>query len=108
MVVCLGQGADLHMAQLMSLPLTISCFLALPFWCRLTWVVLDNIQEGRKTIVCVCACVHACVHAYKLLNALNRDEANGFIVGVCWGGVWEGHLSSSPIWVLVALPPENF
>jgi len=26
MVVCLGQGADLHMAQLMPLPLTISSF----------------------------------------------------------------------------------
>jgi len=24
-VLCLGQGADLHMAQLMPLPLTISC-----------------------------------------------------------------------------------
>jgi len=24
-VVCLGQGADLHVAQLMPLPLTISC-----------------------------------------------------------------------------------
>jgi len=26
MVVCLGQGADLHMTQLMPLPLTVSCF----------------------------------------------------------------------------------
>jgi len=25
-VMCLGQGADLHMAQLMPLSLTISCF----------------------------------------------------------------------------------
>jgi len=25
MVMCLGQGADLNMAQLMPLPLTISC-----------------------------------------------------------------------------------
>jgi len=25
MVMCLGQSADLHMAQLMLLPLTISC-----------------------------------------------------------------------------------
>jgi len=24
-VICLGRGADLHMAQLMPLPLTISC-----------------------------------------------------------------------------------
>ena len=26
MVICLGRGADLHMAQLMSLPLTVSSF----------------------------------------------------------------------------------
>jgi len=25
-VICLERGADLHMAQLMSLPLTVSCF----------------------------------------------------------------------------------
>ena len=25
-VICLEQGADLHMAQLMPLPLTVSCF----------------------------------------------------------------------------------
>jgi len=47
MVICLEQGADLHTAQLMPLPLTASCFsktqrLDLPFWYRLTWVVLDK------------------------------------------------------------------
>ena len=26
MVICVEQGADLHMAQLMPLPLTVSCF----------------------------------------------------------------------------------
>jgi len=26
MVICLERGADLHMAQLMQLPLTVSCF----------------------------------------------------------------------------------
>ena len=26
MVICLERGADLHMAQLMSLPLAVSCF----------------------------------------------------------------------------------
>jgi len=35
-IMCLGQGADLHMVQLMPLPLTISCSsksrLVLPSW----------------------------------------------------------------------------
>jgi len=57
MVICLGQGADLHMAQLMPLPLTISYSsksrLVLPFWCQLTRVVPDKIQEDHKTVVCV-------------------------------------------------------
>jgi len=47
----------LHMAQLMPLPLTISCssksILVLPFWCQLTRVVPDKIQEGRRTVVCL-------------------------------------------------------
>jgi len=46
MVICLEQGADLHTAQLMPLPLTVSCFskiqIVLPFWYRLTWVVLEK------------------------------------------------------------------
>jgi len=68
-VMCLGQGADLHMAQLMPLPLIISCpvnpdWFYLPgfiFCRRLTWVVPDRIQEGHKTVVCVC--VGVCVSA---------------------------------------------
>ena len=54
------------MAQLMPLPLTISCSckprLVLPFWYQLTQVVPDKIQKSRKTIVCVCARAraHAC------------------------------------------------
>ena len=53
MVICLERGADLHMAQLMPLPLTVSCWLVLPFWYQLARVVLD---KGPLN-VCVCACV---------------------------------------------------
>ena len=55
MVICLERGADLHMAQLMPLQLTVSCFsksrLVLPFWYRLTWVVLDKGQMGVCTVL---------------------------------------------------------
>ena len=59
---CLGWGADLHIAQPMPLPLTISCssksrlvltFLVLPFWYLLTRVVPDIFQKSSKTVVCV-------------------------------------------------------
>jgi len=46
MVMCLEQGADLHMAQLMPLPLTVSCFskiqIGFAFWYLLTRVVLEK------------------------------------------------------------------
>ena len=59
-------GADLHIAQQMPLPLTISCssksrlvlsFLVLPFWYLLTRVDLDIFQTSSKTVVC-CVCVY--------------------------------------------------
>ena len=54
-VICLQRGADLHMAQLMPLPLTVSCFSKIqigliPFWYQLTWVVPDKGPLNR----CVC------------------------------------------------------
>ena len=63
MVICLERDADMHIAQLMPLPLTVSCF--------------SNIQTGFTFLVpahpgspgkgplnrcvCVCVCVRACV-----------------------------------------------
>jgi len=55
MVISLRQGADMHMAQLTPLPLTISCscksWLVLPFWYRLTQIVSD---EGLLNKCCCC------------------------------------------------------
>jgi len=54
MFIRLERDADLHMSQLMPLPLTVSCFskiqMVLPFWYRLTRVVPD---KGSLN-VCVC------------------------------------------------------
>jgi len=57
-VVCLERGADLHVAQLMPLPLTISCFskiqIGFTFWYRLTWVVSDKGPlNGCVCVLCV-------------------------------------------------------
>ena len=52
-VICLERDADLHMAQLMPLPLTVSCFSKIPFWYRLTRVVPDKGPLNG----CVCVCV---------------------------------------------------
>ena len=64
MVVCLEQGADLHMAQLMPLPLTVSCFSKIQI--GFTFLVPAHLASpGKRAVkrvcVCVCACVRACV-----------------------------------------------
>ena len=54
MVICLERGADLHMAQLMPLPLTsVKSRFVLPFSYRLTGVVPEKGLLNR----CVCVCV---------------------------------------------------
>jgi len=56
MAICLERDADLHMAQLMPLPLTVSCSvksrLVLPFWYRLTC-------PGKRAVKRVCVCTIA-------------------------------------------------
>jgi len=83
MFIYLGQGADLHMAQLMPLPLTISCSsksrLVLSFWCWLTRVVRDKIQEGREMVVCVCVCVCACMCACVRVCMVGELWKNGWL-----------------------------
>jgi len=63
-VICLQRGADLHMAQLMPLPLplTVSCFSKIQI--GFTFLVLADMGSPRKKgplnwcmFVCVCLCV---------------------------------------------------
>ena len=62
MVICLERDADLHMAQLMPLPLTVSCFSKIQI--GFTFLVPANLgSPGKRVIkrVCVCLCVCVCV-----------------------------------------------
>jgi len=56
MVICLARDADLHMAQLMPLPLTGSCFskiqIGFTFLVLLTRVVLEKVPLNG----CACVC----------------------------------------------------
>jgi len=66
-VICLERGADLHMAQLMPLLISLASVksrLVLPFWYRLTRVVLD---KGPLN-VCVCVCM--------LIRVSNDESVN--------------------------------
>ena len=56
MVVCLEQGADLHMAQLMPLPLTVSCFSKIQI--GFNFLVPAHLgSPGKRAIIRVCVCV---------------------------------------------------
>ena len=58
MVVCLERGADLHMTQLMPLPLTVSCFSKIQT--GFTFLVPSHPgSPGQRAVRrgCVCVCV---------------------------------------------------
>ena len=56
MVICLERGADLHMAQLMPLPLTVSCFSKIQT--GFTFLVLARLgSPGQRAVKRVCVCV---------------------------------------------------
>ena len=64
MVICLELGADLHTAQLMPTPLTVSCFSKIQI--GFTFLVPAHLGSfGQRAVkhVCVCARVRACVRA---------------------------------------------
>jgi len=60
MVICLERGADLHMAQLMPLPLTVSCFSKIQIF--FTFLVPAHLGcPGKRAVkrVCVrCCCCY--------------------------------------------------
>ena len=62
MVICLERGADLHMAQLMPLPLTVSCYSKIQIGFTFLVPALPGSPEKRAVKrVCVCLCVCVCV-----------------------------------------------
>jgi len=55
-VVCLEQSADLHMAQLMPLPLTVTCFSKIHI--GFTFLVPAHLgSPGKRAVKRVCVCV---------------------------------------------------
>jgi len=67
MVVCLEQGADLHMAQRMPLPLTVTCFSKIQT--GFVFLVPANLGSPRKrAIKRVCVCYTLCFETAALLG----------------------------------------
>jgi len=72
-VVCLEQGADLHMTQLMPLPLTVSCFSKIRI--GFTFLVPAHLgSPGKRAIkwgVCVTICLSGTVSEILALISQN-------------------------------------
>ena len=67
MVICLERGADLHMAQLMSLPLIVCCFSKIQI-CFIFLVPAHPDSPGKRAVkrefVCVCYFVTLSIHLF--------------------------------------------
>jgi len=68
MGICLGQGADLHMAQLMPLPPTASCFSKIHT--GFTFLVSAHPGSPRQSAIkqCCCCCCCCCMPSFILLH----------------------------------------
>ena len=85
MVICLEQGADLHMVQLIPLPLAFSCFSKIkigftflvpvhpgsPGQRAVKWVCV-RVRVRVRVRVCVCVCVLAAHYGMLLFDAVRK------------------------------------
>ena len=80
MVICLEQGADLHMAQLMPLPLTVSCFSTIQI--DFTFLVPAHTgNPGQRAAKRVCVCC-SCNSGQMLLSAWFHFRISVHAVGM--------------------------
>ena len=69
MVICLERGVDLYMAQLMPLPLTVSCFTKIQI--GFTFLVPAHLgSPGQRALKRVCVCVFVFVKFLMKLTSL--------------------------------------
>ena len=70
MVTCLERSADLHIAQLMPLPLTVSCFSKIEI--GFAFLVPAHLgSPGKRAIKRVCVCVYSSSDSVTQLTATN-------------------------------------
>ena len=81
MVICLERGADLHMAQLMPLPLTVFC--SSKILIGFTYLLPAHLgSPGQRAVKCVCVCVfvqltfHACICVVDIAAGGDSEEQN--------------------------------
>ena len=97
MVVCLERGADLHMAQLMPLPLTVSCFSKIQVW--FTFLVPAHPgSPWQRAIKRLCACVCVSSGAVDSHSPAGRPQGSS---------AFTDHNSRDVDWLGPRTPPES-
>ena len=78
-VICLERGADLHMVQLMPLPLTVSCFSKIQI--GFTFLVPAHPgSPGKRAVkwyvyVCVCNCEEISSDSYMMIYTCRNSQS---------------------------------
>jgi len=71
-VICLQRGAYLHMAQLMSLPLTVSCFSKIQI--GFTFLVPAYLgSPGQEAVKRVCVCIIIIIIIETFINSTLQE-----------------------------------
>ena len=76
MVICLEQSADLHMAQLMPLPLTVSCFSNFQIGVTFLVPAYPGTIVPEKVLLNMCVCYF---HIYKESNDVLKLSSFSYI-----------------------------
>ena len=91
MVICLERGADLHMAQLMPLPLTVSCFSKIQI--GFTFLLPAHLgSPGKRAIKWVCVCVCDWMQSAGATSETPRRHSAARVPRV-WAAVCAGMLA---------------
>jgi len=120
MVMCLERGADLHMAQLMPLPLTVSCFSKIQI--GVTFLVPAHPgSPGKRSAKWVCVCVFVSSQDNAVWDvrmdeqimswAVQRPEdwqLGGRCEALMWGGGRIGQLGEAGRTALTPTTAQSF
>ena len=98
MVICLERGADLHMTELMPLPLTVSCFSKIQI--GFTFLVPAHPgSPGQRAVKRVCVCIVCIALLLRLGHATRGAGVSSTGIRTSCGSGLLGHgLNFSRVW----------
>ena len=107
MVICLERGADLHMSQLMPLPLTVSCFSKIQI--GFSFLVPAHLgSPGERAVKRVCVYDLSFGHEYEFFESINSGlSAAGKISSFTFVCVKYDCSNRVCIWRTIGLPMQS-